>query len=67
MVLRRIGANQIERAVLEPDRLTRNLKTGRWMAGRDTSAGNFIRVIYVESSSGLQIVTTVITAIRITP
>ncbi len=67
MAVRWIGANQVESTVLKPDRLSRSSRTGRWTAERDTSAGNFIRVVYVESQSGIQIITTLITAIRITP
>ncbi|WP_189093283.1 DUF4258 domain-containing protein [Deinococcus ruber] len=64
---RHIHKNQVEKAVLSPDRLTEDPARSRWVAERDTSAGNFIRVVYAETPNGVEIVTTVITAIRITP
>ena len=65
MAQRHISRSQVENAVLDPQKLSQNPDTLRWTADRDTTAGNFIRVVYAEGPDGVEIITTVITAIRI--
>ena len=62
---RRISRNQVERSLRDPDRL--RLERNRLVAERDTAAGNYIRVVYVERLTDHGTVALVITAIRIKP
>jgi hypothetical protein len=48
---RKIGENQVLRAIAEPDRQYPS-HSGRFVAERQTAAGNVIRVVYVEQDNG---------------
>lgn len=62
---RRIGKGQIENTLRNPDRT--RFDRDRLIAERNTAAGNFIRVVYVEKLTSNGTVARVVTVIRITP
>ena len=59
---RQIGSNQILNTLNDPDRT--RFERGCLIAERDTTAGNFIRVVYVEKLTANGTVARVITVIR---
>lgn len=60
---RSISKKQVERAIEQPDRLA--YEGGKLVAERDTSAGNTIRVVYVERLTSDGETAHVVTVIRI--